>query len=330
MIRKIPLMLATAALPLLAAGTAQAAPESAARDQLIKAMNAAWVEIVADGTYDAILAGTAFPGAPPAATYHVNMADCLPSPEVNPFPDKPKGRFAEILATGTIVRATVQGGAPNVGDTASYYGPFSDAMTVAVINRIGQHYGVNLAINDIVIPPPFFELTSALVSTTQPRADFVDQVNATGGETQGLVRRASRRFSCTMSASGQFLHVPARLASVIQSVEDLRNNPSLGICTGNLSTQTMNAYFDNPVRTERVNDISNCDARIAAGTSDILVNSMPTLDVATSAGLVLQNSYTSIDTGIYAGTPLWVAKEGISCTGLYNDFIPDLCVESGN
>ena len=331
MIGRIPLMIVAAALPLLTGGVANAAPESAGREQLVLAMNAAWVSLVADGTYAQIMSGTAFPGAPAASTYHVNMADCLPAPAVNPYPSNLKGRFAQIIATGSIVRGSVQGGAPNIGDTASYYGPFSDAITEAIIDRIGEHYGVTLNISNIVLPPPFFETTGVLISTTQPRADFVDQVNATGGTTQGLVRRESRRFTCTLAASGQFLHVPARLAGTITSVADLKAHPELRLCTGNLSTQTVTAYFPNHVvRTERANDISSCDTRIAAGTQDILINSMPSLSVATSAGLVLQNTYTDIDTGIVAGTPLWVAKEGVSCTGLYNDAIPDNCVFTGN
>lgn len=323
---RTPLMLLAAALPMVTAGTASAAGPFDGSDQLRLAMNAAWVRIVEDGTYNQILSESAFPGAPPASSYHTVIPDCLPSPEVNPFPVTPKQRFEEILLTGSIVRGTVQGGPPNVGDTASYFGPFSDAMTHAVIDRIGEHYGVTLNMTDIIIPPPFFETTSILVSTTQPRADFVDQVNAVGGETQGLSRRESRGFTCTMAASGQYIHVPARLAGTITSVEDLRAHPEIRICTGNLSTQTMNAFFPgNPVRTERVNDIANCDARIAAGSQDVLVNSLPTLDIAASAGLALQNTYTSIDTRIHAGTPLWVGKHQVTCTGLYNDFVPDTC-----
>jgi hypothetical protein len=326
------LMMATA-LPLAGIGTASAGPEAAGREQLVLAINAAWVEIVNDGTYDAILSQSAFPGAPAASTYHTNIADCLPVPAINPYPGNPKGRFAQILSTGTIVRGSVQGGAPNVGDTASYFGPFSDAITETIIERIGDHYGANLTISNIVIPPPFFETTSVLVSTTQPRADFVDQVNATGGSTQGLVRRESRRFSCTLAASGQFIHVPARLAGTITSVDDLKAHPEIRICTGNLSTQTMNAYFPtHVVTTVRANDISGCDSRIAANTQDVMVNSLPSLSIATSAGLVLANTYTSIDTHIHAGTPLWVARENVNCTGSYTDAIPDNCTtgNSGN
>lgn len=327
---RILLLTMAAIVPLLTAG--QAAAESAeerGREQLILAINAAWVGMLDDGTYAQIMSGSAFPGAPAASTYHVNIADCLPAPEVNPYPAGLKGRFKNIIQSGNIVVASFAGGAPNIGDTASYYGPFSDAITNTIIDRIGEHYGVNLSVTDIVLPPPFFETTSVLVSNSQPRADIVDQVNATGGTTQGLVRRDSRRFSCTLAASGQFLHVPARLAATITSVAALRAHPELRICTGNLSTQTMNEFFpQHVVRTERANDIANCDARIAAGTQDILVNSMPSLSVATAAGLVLQNTYTDIDTQIYAGTPLWVAKDGISCTGLYNDAIPDNCTKN--
>jgi hypothetical protein len=318
-------MIALAATLPLSAGTASAAPEEGF-EQLVLAINAAYVEALADGTIDAVNATPVLPGAPPPSTYTTNVADCLPNPEVNPYPDKPKGRFKEILAEGEIVRATIQGGPPSVGDTGSYYGPVSQAIQDAIIANIEAHYGVSLTVTDIVIPPPFFETTSVLVSKSQPRADFVDQVNALGGVTQGLSRRESRLFTCTLSASGQYLHVPAALADTITSAEDLKADPSIRICTGNLSTQLANAYFpSHAVITERFNDISACDARITAGTADIYMNSMPTLSVATSAGLVLQNTYTPVDTRIVAGTPIWVAKKGVTCRGLYDDFVPDNC-----
>ena len=105
---KLPLIALAATLP-IAAGTATAAPESAGREQLVLAINAAFIEALADGTIDAINAAPVFPGAPPPSTYTTNISDCLPNPEVNPYPGNPKGRFKEILQTGSIVRATIQG-----------------------------------------------------------------------------------------------------------------------------------------------------------------------------------------------------------------------------
>ena len=59
------------------------------RQQLVDAMDAAWIRVVASGKDRAILAQQP-PSRPGAAlSYMVTLADCLPAPELAPFPETP-------------------------------------------------------------------------------------------------------------------------------------------------------------------------------------------------------------------------------------------------
>lgn len=276
------------------------------REQLVQAFDAAWVRVVADGEYYRIL--DQFPKNKPGAarSYMVNMADCLPQPDNVPFPDKPVGLLKKILDSGEIRRGN-QFNPLGPGDTAAYFSPISDAFLTAMFARIEQHYGVKLKIIDVTLRPPSNETTSLVADG---RADFIDQLNATGGDTQGMRRRASRRFTCSISAVTQFIHVPetSPLAQRLNSWEDVRRDSSIRICTGPLATQTMRAFLpDHKVTTKYIGDISNCVKEIEAGKADVIANPLPDLNIAGVAG------YKYIHTLIVAGTPLWVAKEGIVC-----------------
>ncbi|MDH4023405.1 MAG: hypothetical protein OEV14_09785, partial [Gammaproteobacteria bacterium] len=58
------------------------------RQQLVDAMDAAWIRVVASGKDRAILAQQP-PSKPGAAlSYMVTLADCLPEPDLAPFPEK--------------------------------------------------------------------------------------------------------------------------------------------------------------------------------------------------------------------------------------------------
>ena len=128
-------------------------------------------------------------------------------------------------------------------------GPAAADVTVSPAS-VPQGSGANLSfhvtnegsapITEVTLKPPSNATTSLLVDD---QADFIDQLNATGGDTQGMRRRASRRFTCSISAATQFIHVPEKsaLAQRLNSWQDVRNDPSIRICTGPLSTQTMRA-----------------------------------------------------------------------------------------
>jgi hypothetical protein len=61
------------------------------------------------------------------------------------------------------------------------------------------------------------------------------------------------------------------------------------------------------VTTKYINDLSGCVSDIKAGKADVIMNPLPSLSIADIPG------YKSVHTLIVAGTPLWVAKEGIAC-----------------
>jgi hypothetical protein len=246
--------------------------------QLIQAIDAGWVRVLASGEYYDIIndpANAAIPQGILASENAVNQSDCLPDTEVTTFPSgNPAGNFKTILQKGEINRCIVTG-ATVPWDTTNFYRA-GDALEEAVFDEIEVHYGVTINRNDVEIPPPF-DLTTALNDGT---CDYIQQVNALGGETEDLRRRNTRMSSCTISSSAQFLYVPnsgvdracvgsgacasaAELAA-IQDITDLRDD-GLNICSGNLSTQLSNQYFPNSrVNTVRFpGDIGNCAVNVS-------------------------------------------------------------------
>src|SRR5690606_2763042 len=129
-----------------------------------------------------------------------------------------------------------------------------------------------LTMEAVALPPGPLPSTSLVASG---EADFITQLNATGGDTQGLRRRASRRFGCTMSGSSQYLHIPAEsgLVGEIRNFSDLKARPELRICAGPLTTQTARAFLPrNEVITKYVDDLSGCAKAVADGKADIIMN----------------------------------------------------------
>lgn len=326
--RTLVALLAAAATLAGCAGPSAAEKEAAAREaelargreQLVRAFDAAWIRVIASGKDQEILK-TEPPNQPGmAASYMVRLADCLPQPEIAPWPAHPVGLFREILERGTI-RRVVQAVPSNPQSTSYYFSGIADKYLQAVLDEIGNHYGVKLKLEDVSLPPGPLPSTSVVLSG---KADFIDQLNATGGDTQGMRRRISRRFTCTMSASSQYIHIPvtAPLAGQINSLNDLIARPDVRICAGPLTTQTARAFMPkHQVSTKYVNDLSGCEADIRNGKADVIMNPLPSLQVAGMKG------YKSVHTLIVAGTPLWVAKEGIVCQDDGNPRTEDPCSE---
>jgi len=302
-------------------GAVQPDPEPArGREQLVRAFDAAWIRVIASGKDQEILK-TEPPNHPGMAqSYMVRLADCLPQPDLAPWPEQPEGLFAEIIERGTI-RRLVQSVPESPANTSYYFSGIGEKYLRAVLDEIGRHYGVTLQLEDVALPPGPLPSTSMLLAG---KVDFVDQLNATGGGTQGLRRRISRRFTCTMSASGQYIHIPAGspLAGQIDDFNDLIARPEVRICAGPLTTQTARAYMPrHQVSTKYVNDLPGCVADIQGGKADVIMNPLPSLEIAGITG------YTAVDTRIAAGTPLWVAAEGIVCGDDGNPRTEDPCTE---
>jgi hypothetical protein len=276
------------------------------REQMIRAFDAAWVRVLASGEADAILE-TEPPNQPGlAATYFVRIADCLPLPELTPFPEKPTGLLKKVLDTGEI-RRLVQSVPSTPADTAYYFSGVGEKYLPLIIGEIEKQYGASIRVIDVAKPPGPLASTSALLDD---EVDFVSQLNATGGRTQDMRRRTSRRFTCTMSSLMQFIHVPeeSELAEQINSLADLKARPDVRICAGPLTTQTAKAFLpEHTVTTRYISDITECVQQIESGKADIIMGPLPTLDIAGVSG------YKSTHTRIVAGTPFWVALENVEC-----------------
>lgn len=276
------------------------------REQMIRAFDAAWVRVVASGKDREILDSE--PAVDPGAAngYVVRLADCLPIPDLTPYPETPVGLLKKVLDSGEI-RRLVQDVPSTPGSTTEYFSSISDRYFEAVLAEISSHYGVDIKYTNVGYPAGRLASTSALLND---EVDFLSQLNATGGRTQNLRRRISRRFTCTMVASSQFIQIPkdSPLVNEITSLSDLIDRPDVRICAGPLTTQTIQAYLPNhTVMTRYIDDIADCDDKISRGKADIMVNPLPDLGIAGFDG------YKSVHTLIVAGTPLWVAQEGIAC-----------------
>ncbi|MDP6617366.1 MAG: hypothetical protein QF790_09405 [Gammaproteobacteria bacterium] len=276
------------------------------REQMIRAFDAAWVRVVASGKAEEAIA-TQPPNQPGlASSYLVRIADCLPLPHLTPFPQNPTGLLKKVLETGKI-RRLIQSAPSTPKDTAYYFSGATNQYMGLIFAEIENHYGVEIEVIDVAKPPGPLASTSALVDD---EVDFVSQLNATGGRTQDMRRRTSRRFGCTMSGLMQYIHVPreSALAGELNSLADLRARPDVRICAGPLSTQTIKAYVpEHKVTTRYISDLTDCHAQIEAGKQDIIVGPLPNLDIAAIPG------YKSVSTMIVAGTPYWVALEGVEC-----------------
>ena len=76
---------------------------------------------------------------------------------------------------------------------------------------------------------------------------------------------------------------------------------------------------EHTVQTKFVNDLPACDKAVKDGKLDVIMNPLHDLSVAGIEG------YRSVHTLIVAGTPLWVAKEGITCEDDGNPKTEDKC-----
>ena len=291
------------------------------REQLIRAFDAGWIRVIASRK-DLEILRTEPPNQSGAALeYSVRLADCLPQPEIAEWPEKPVGMFKDILDTG-VIRQLVQGVPQTPENTSWYFSGISQKYQDAVIAEIEKHYGVELEVESVVVPPGRLPITSLL---NENKVDFITQLNATGGNSQGLRRRVSRRFSCTMSASSQFIHIPEKspLVKEIGSLNDLMERPDVSICAGPLTTQAAQAYLpEHTVKTKFINDLTACDAAVKKGELDVMINPLHDLKIASL------ERYIAVPTLLVAGTPLWVAAEGIECPSDDDPKTEDECFET--
>lgn len=293
------------------------APEAGAQPtqggaQLVDALDAAWVRVLDQDIFRSI------------AVQHglqdvvINISDCLPKPEVTPFPEKPAGKLKNILTTKRINVGVSTAGILDDGATATHFTGMSEDLLVAVLDQLAAHYRTGpIVINYVTIRPPF-PITSTLNSGD---IDIVGLVNALGGETEGLRRRDSRRFTCTMTATRQILWLKKDGGPRWRDINDALDDPDVSLCVGPLSNQLSKAYFDGSkqkVATEYVSDLKICLAKLINDEVDAMVSPFtherffPDKVDTNGDGKPDTNTaglFRSIDTNIVAGTPLWATLD---------------------
>lgn len=280
--------------------------------QLVDALDAAWVRVLKTREFRKIVSAHGLEDV------ILNIADCLPNPDVTPFPEHPAGKLQRILDEERINVGVSSGGTLDEGATATRFHNMGEDVLAAVFAELSTQYGVGeIDINYVTIAPPF-PITSTLNSGA---IDIVGQVNALGGETENLRRRDSRRFTCTLTATRQILWLKKEGGPSWQTANDALNDPELKLCVGPLSNQLSKAYFDLPgqqVKTEYVQDLNICLARLLNGEIDAMVSPFtherffPARIDTTGDGkadTATAGQFRSIDTNIVAGTPLWVALD---------------------
>ena len=312
---KLSIILATAAM-LVLTGCATTSTSSASaqeiddvakgREQLVAAFDAAWVRVIASGKQREIL-DTEPPSQPGLAnSYVVRMADCLPLPDLTPYPENPTGLLKKVIDSGEI-RRLVQDVPNTKKDSSYFFSTLSERLFQAMLDEMGKQYDTTISYTNVAAAPGRLASTSYLLDD---KVDIVSQLNATGGRTQNMRRRDSRRYTCTLTASTQFIHIPenSQLAGEINSLNDLMNRTDVRICAGPLTTQTAKAFMPkHKITTRYLSDIDECHKRVEQGKADVIMNPIPYLTMADIEG------YKSVHTLIVAGTPLWVAKEGVVC-----------------
>ena len=284
------------------------------RQQLVDAIDAAWVRALDEGEIRSIIARHN------AQDLVVNIADCLPDPEVTKFPENPTGTLKRITSWYEVQNKWV--GINNSGkidndSTAFYFTRMGDDVIDALLTRIAAHYDAGTIEQVTVnIPPPFLN-TSYLDSG---EADILGLVNALGGSTKdGKRRRTARRYSCTATATKQFVWVLKKGGPSWSNIDDALNAKDVHFCAGPLSNELTKTYFDQPgqsAKTEYVSDLARCLPKLVNGEAAAMINPLPDesyfpefidTDGDGDAETATAGLFRAIDTTIVAGTPLWVA-----------------------
>ena len=282
------------------------------RQQLVDAIDAAWVRMVDEGEYREIL------NRFDRTDLVVNIVDCLPDPHVTKFPEKPVGTLSRILEEGKVRVGFTDTGKIDDGATAVYFTEMGIAVIDGIFAQIADHYGVESIKQDrIPIPPPFHN-TKFLDSGA---VDMLGLVNALGGSTRddNRRRRKARRYSCTMTATKQFVWVLKDGGPSWQTIDEVLNARDVHFCAGPLANELTKTYFDQPgqtAKTEYVSDLAKCLPKLVNGTAAGMVNPLPhegyfpkliDVDGDGEAETETAGLFRAIDTMMVVGTPLWVA-----------------------
>ncbi len=189
--------------------------------QFVSALDAAWVRVVRDGTYQAIINDPANAssvnsegvGGVLPVDHVIDNADCLPNPDVTIYPGEigpdslfvptpaPTGLLLRVLTTGSVERCVVTGNAV-FGDTTDF-ARASPHLEAAVLAEMADFYcndalvtfgavcgGITVT-DTVELAPPWFDGTTAL---NLGQCDYINQVNALGGRSRNVTHPTFNPF----------------------------------------------------------------------------------------------------------------------------------------
>jgi ABC-type amino acid transport substrate-binding protein len=261
-------------------------PPATGKDQLVAALDAAFIRILASGKWREI--------TKPLGPLAINMADCYPTPENAPFPENPAGALADILNNKKI---RVGSYPDKYSGSFNVYTEANVQLMRAMLDELGAGYKLSapIAIEHVYIDPP--SSSTLFKQLNEGAFDISDLNSALGGVSNSLRRRIMARFTCTIFGSGWFLQVKEN--SPYKTIDDFQADPKAKLCSGMLSSQLGKDYFVNQqITSQYENDIELCGQGVLDGTYDAYLHFDPA---------PVKSGLRSIDTGIVSGVPLWVA-----------------------
>ncbi|MFC1591581.1 hypothetical protein ACFL43_03555 [Thermodesulfobacteriota bacterium] len=274
------------------------APAENGHDQLVDALDAAFIRVLDSGQWREIVNDD-----PTAGPLIVNIADCYPrivedEVEIYPFPSNPTGLLSDILASKKIRVGTYA-----VDDTPGTFHIFDKVNALilrAIIDELGKGYGLEdgeIEIAHIDVWPP----SSNLLYTMLNKGDFdITNFNAALGATAlDARRRKVARFTCSIFGTNWYIQV--KDSSSYQTMDDVLADTNADLCVGQLSSRLSEDFFKNAKSIDKRfldDDLVVCGNGVDNGTYDAYLHFDP---VPVLPGL------RSISMGIVSGIPIWVA-----------------------
>ena len=174
------------------------------KDQLVAALDAAFVRVVDSGKYREFVDNDSVAGP-----LLVTVADCYPNVAEVKFPENPTGLLADILSSGQIRVGTYD----TLGNTGSFdlFTDINQKIIRAIVDELGNGYGLATPIEVVevnIFPPSsatlYESLNNGIFDITNFNAALGGTVTVDGVSVR---RRDIARFTCTMVTTGWYLHV---------------------------------------------------------------------------------------------------------------------------
>ena len=265
-------------------------------DQLVAALDAAFVRVVDSGKYRAMVDND-----PVAGPLMVTVADCYPNVDEVKFPTNPTGLLANILSSGKIRVGTYD--TKELTGSFDIFNEINEKIIRAIVDELGKGYGLVKPI-EIVHVEIFPPSSSLLFKSLNDGLFDISNLNAALGGTVTLNgvsqrRRDIARFTSMVLTTGWYLHV--KDTSSYQTMNDMIADTDATICSGMLSARLSNAYFKNQtIVNQYKNDIEVCSNNVVKGINNAYLSFNPKPAIP---GL------RSIDLKIFSGVPIWVAGD---------------------